>query len=381
MPSRKKNTEAPPQKGYSDTAKTAVQEATTFMQEMHTAIVGNTFAMLNQFPMMAGPAQMFQSAHDAMTASMYAAINHNTGGMFEAAAMVEEQATGVAPSEAPGRYASGLMSAFNGAFGDQLAATFNLMAINMAIHVDGAPLELSTDALRATFPEASKRICLFIHGLGCDEHCWNPDNAGNSAAIDFGKQVYEDFGDTPLYLRYNTGLSIAQNGTYLAALLEKLLAEWPHKEASEIVIVGHSMGGLISLAACEQAAQADLHWPHATRMLICLGSPSMAPVDRLGELASSAMQPLGAAAKSKSSRDHIAFRFLGSTLSEDVDHPFSEYFGDGLVMLGSATDHEIEGDVLSARLGNISHMGLLNDQRVYKQIKKWMAALSKSKAK
>jgi hypothetical protein len=70
----------------------------------------------------------------------------------------------------------------------------------------------------------------------------------------------------------------------------------------------------------------------------------------------------------------MAFRFLGGSLSEDLDHPFSEFFGDGLVTPGSATTHEIEGDVQSARIGNISHMALLTDLRVYEQIKAWLAA-------
>ena len=43
------------------------------------------------------------------------------------------------------------------------------------------------------------------------------------------------------------------------------------------------------------------------------------------------------------------------------------------VPLGSAIAHEIEGDVQSARLGKLGQMGLLNDRRVYRQIREWIA--------
>ncbi len=69
----------------------------------------------------------------------------------------------------------------------------------------------------------------------------------------------------------------------------------------------------------------------------------------------------------------IALRFLGSTLTDDVDHPLAEWFGDGLVTMGSATGHPVTGDVQSARIGGIPHMALATEPRVYAQIKAWLA--------
>jgi hypothetical protein len=66
-------------------------------------------------------------------------------------------------------------------------------------------------------------------------------------------------------------------------------------------------------------------------------------------------------------------RFLGSTLTDDVDHPLADWFGDGLVTMGSATAHPVTGDVRSARLGGIAHMALSTDPRVYAQIRAWLA--------
>jgi pimeloyl-ACP methyl ester carboxylesterase len=406
MPPKKKPAAPPPTTGYSHAAKSAIQETTARVQEIHDAIAGKSFDILQKIPLVSGPATWVQSAHNAIATSVYAAIHHGAGGLLEAAGQIEKHTTGFASDKPPGRIASGLRSALNGAFGDHLAASNNRLAINMSIHEQGTPVALDTEALRTAFPTAGAKLCVFIHGLSCDEHSWQSGESGSIGAagseVDFGRQLHAEFAYTPLYLRYNTGLPIARNGAHLATLLEELLEAWP-QPASELLIIGHSMGGLIALSACEQAAADDMAWPQTLHMLICLGSPNLgSPVERLGHLATSALhltkatEPLGkiAAARSQGIKDlrhgpgaprkaaahhHVAFRFLGASLTEDVAHPFGEFLGDGLVTLGSATAHEIEGDVQSARLGNISHMSLVNDRRVYRQIREWLAAAPETK--
>jgi hypothetical protein len=70
--------------------------------------------------------------------------------------------------------------------------------------------------------------------------------------------------------------------------------------------------------------------------------------------------------------DTLAYRFLGGSLAGDAEHPFSEFFGDGLVTPTSATSHDMTGDVQSAKIGGIGHMELLTDQRVFRQIREWL---------
>jgi pimeloyl-ACP methyl ester carboxylesterase len=268
------------------------------------------------------------------------------------------------------------------------------------LHHDGVPLALESAVLRQAFPSAGKQICLFIHGLTCDEHCWKPAKAESEAECEFGPLLQSEFGYTPLYLRYNTGLPITDNGEQLAAFLDELLAAWPVPDC-ELIIIGHSMGGLIALAACQQATNAAHDWPRSARMLICLASPQLgSPVERLGHLAHSVLNqtkitaPLGKIANIRSQGikdlrhgpgasgntnmpDALAYRFLGGSLAGDADHPFSEFFGDGLVTPTSATAHEMTGDVQSAKLGGIGHMALVTDRRVYRQIREWLTEVSK----
>ncbi len=397
MPHGKKDFGLPPRKtGYSHVAKIAVQETTLRVKEMHGAIAEMSFDVLRRIPLLSWPAQLVQSAHDAISSGVYAAIHHGSGGLLEAAGMLERHS--LSPNKPPGRFASGLHSALNGAFGDHLAASNNLLAINMAMRVNGSVLPLDRDALRSAFPEAGRRLCVFIHGLLCDEHSWETGAAAAECESHFGHRVQAEFACTPLYLRYNSGLPIAENCAQLAVLLEDLLAAWP-QPASELVIIGHSMGGLIALGACDQATAAGMQWPQSTRMLICLGSPHLgSPLERLGELATAALKlskvtrPLGkiAAVRSQGIKDlrhgpgasrpsaashAIAFRFLGASLAEDIEHPVGEFLGDGLVPLTSAIAHAIDGDVEIARLGKLGHLQMLNDDRVYRQISEWLAVL------
>jgi len=379
-----------PQSGYSDALRTAVQSTTARVQEMHQAIAGQSFDLLTRIPIISGPAALARQVHDAIAGGVYAAIHHGTTGALGAATMVERALPAGDPDAPSARAMSSIRSALNAAFGDYLAQGGNVLAIDMGLQAAGRSVALETAALDAAYPSGGSKLCLFIHGLAFDEHCWEATHDGE---IDFGRQLHEDFGLTPLYLRYNTGLPIAANGAQLAVLLEALLAAWP-EQVDELILIGHSMGGLIAREACEQAAAGDLFWPQVTRMLICLGSPHLgAPLERLGHAVTSALQlheitaPLGqiAAARSQGIKDlrygpgaeavtphDIALRFLGSTLTDDVDHPLSEWFGDGLVTLGSATDHPITGDVKSVRLGGIAHMALLTEPRVYARIKDWL---------
>ncbi len=395
---RKASAIRPPKTGYSHLAKTAVQETTLRVKEMHGAIACTAFGLVRRIPGISRPAQVVQAAHDAIAGGVYAAIHHGSGGLLTAAAIIEKHHTAYAPYKATGRLTTGLRSALNGVFGDHLAARNNLLAIDMAIHVGGAALSLDRDSLRRAFPEAGRRLCVFVHGLACDEHCWETGKRAAHSETHFGRQLQADFDYTPLYVRYNTGLPIAENAAQLAVLLEELLAAWPHP-ADELAIVGHSMGGLVALGACEHATTARLQWPRLTRVLVCLGSPQLgSPLERLGHLATSALKlsritfPLGkiAAARSRGIKDlrrgpgavrtllgphRIAFRFLGASLAADVDHPLGRFLGDGLVPLTSATAHDADGDVQSVRLGKLGHMRLLNDKRVYRQISEWLTAL------
>jgi pimeloyl-ACP methyl ester carboxylesterase len=72
----------------------------------------------------------------------------------------------------------------------------------------------------------------------------------------------------------NTGLHVSVNGRTLAELLEQLHTHWP-VPITELVLVGHSMGGLVARSACHYGAEQQHRWADAVSHVVCLGSPHL----------------------------------------------------------------------------------------------------------
>jgi pimeloyl-ACP methyl ester carboxylesterase len=117
-------------------------------------------------------------------------------------------------------------------------------------------------------------VVVFLHGLVETERSWfHKSSPGKSrTGTDFGSRLAEDLSYSPVYVRYNTGRRIHDNGRELVGLLAELVREWP-VPITEVVLIGHSMGGLVVRSAVFQAREQDAPWlPKVTR-LVCLGTP------------------------------------------------------------------------------------------------------------
>ena len=135
--------------------------------------------------------------------------------------------------------------------------------------------ELSVDPERSPV-DATGKVMLFVHGLCLNDEHWIRDGHNH------GLVLATDLGYTPLYLRYNTGLPIAENGRVLAEMLESALRDWP-QQPSELVIVGHSMGGLVARSACHHGSLAGHDWLQHLHKLVSIGTPHHgAPLERGG---------------------------------------------------------------------------------------------------
>lgn len=82
-------------------------------------------------------------------------------------------------------------------------------------------------------------------------------------------RLARDLRYTLVYLYYNSGLPISTDGRSFAALLERLVAEWPAL-LDELVILSHSRGGLVARSACHSGEIAGHRWRPKLRKLICL---------------------------------------------------------------------------------------------------------------
>jgi hypothetical protein len=177
--------------------------------------------------------------------------------------MAEEAAPGSPQREA-------VLAALNGVMGDRLHASGSTLATSMTLRYQGQALDWQ--ALPA-MPDATDKLLLLIHGLCMNDLQWPaPGHADALAAL----------GYTPVYLRYNSGRHISDNGHELAAHLAQLAAHWP-LPLQEITVLAHSMGGLLIRSAVQAAGQTGLGWTERLKAIVFLGTPHHgAPLERAG---------------------------------------------------------------------------------------------------
>lgn len=190
------------------------------------------------------------------------------------------------PDESPERAA--VVAALNGVMGDRLAAAHNPLATSMTLLFreramlipKGLQLDLS---LKSQLPEATGKVLLVLHGLCMNDLQWNTSGAaGAGQPHNHATALADALGYTPIYLRYNSGLHVSENGLALSTKLEQMLAHWP-TPVTELTVLAHSMGGLVMRSAVCQATAAGLQWPKQLKNIIFLGTPHHgAPLERAG---------------------------------------------------------------------------------------------------
>ena len=396
-----------PRSGYAPALSAGFQATTTRVQEMHQSISGKTFDSLGLVPGLSVPTRIVQGVHDAIAQGVYAAVRHGGSVALSIAGGAERLVSD--PNRIPGKKERVLRGALNGAVGDALAASGSALAVQMGLHARGGPVSpagVSPTTLRP-------RVCVFLHGLACDEQSWRlrtdawaaspwAETLPGGEPVAYGSLLEREFDLSALWLRYNSGLAIDNNAQQFAELLDRIARLAPQVE--QWVLVGHSMGGLVARRAQALAAEQGLAWARRVPLIVCLGSPHQgAPLAKLGRVATAALavsevtRPLAriADARSRGIKDlrhglkatttgtggvdtpalRLVFATLGDEQGGSLGALVGSVLGDGLVRSGSAADEGLTGDVQRVELAGLGHMGLLNHPRVYAVIRDWFAAL------
>ena len=170
-----------------------------------------------------------------------------------------------------------VLAALNGVLGNHLVATQNPLATPMRLrHSSEAP--------------KTGKILLLIHGLCMNDLQWrtstnpSPEIAaiGATESVDHGAALATALAYTPVYLRYNTGLHVSQNGRELSSQLAQLLQDWP-VPVTELSVLAHSMGGLVIRSAVHYATDDKSAWLASLKNIAFLGTPHHgAPLERAG---------------------------------------------------------------------------------------------------
>ncbi len=245
------------------------------VERVHQAVAGRAFGPAGPS---GAPARLI---HDAIARGTYLAIR----GVGAAAGAVSGQATSLlaAGGRPAGSTPAGnlALAALNAVAGDRLGPGLEPLAIPMAVRAAGRDVGLTAGELAAAFPDATPRLAVFAHGLAETEDSWQ---RRGGERVPYGPSLRAEFGFTPVYLRYNTGRHICDNGRDLAGLLDGLTRAWPGG-ADELLLIGHSMGGLIIRSACDYGRQESRPWTQRVRHVFYLGSPHLgAPAARAAGL-------------------------------------------------------------------------------------------------
>lgn len=253
-------------RGASRLAIDATEGVTALVEAMHTTIASGP-AILGR--PLAAPAQLT----NRLVYGSIRGVTRLVGGAIDLALAPLAPLLG---ATVPSAEREALLAALNGIIGDHLRDSGNPLAIEMQLRHAGDPLELAPGALRRALPGAGRRLVVLVHGLCMTDRQWL------RSGHDHGAALARDLGYTPVYALYNTGLHISSNGRALAAQLEQLVAAWP-VPLDELVIIGHSMGGLVARGACHAGDEAGHAWRRRLRALIGIAAPHHgAPLERRG---------------------------------------------------------------------------------------------------
>lgn len=173
-----------------------------------------------------------------------------------------------------------VIAALNGLMGDRLLASQNPLATAMTMRYRG---EVVNGLALLPSHAVTGKLLLMVHGLFMNDLQWRVES--EERVVDHGAELASALKYTPIYLRYNSGLHIAQNGHELSIQLEDLTNHWP-LALEEVTIMGYSMGGLVVRSALHQAQEAGLNWPRRLKKIVFLATPHHgAPLERAGNWA------------------------------------------------------------------------------------------------
>lgn len=302
-----------------------------------------------------------------------------------------------------------ILSALNGVIGDHLEETKNPLAIHMEIRMSGKPITSLNQIMKVT--STSRKVLLLIHGSCMNDLQWNRQGH------DHGAVLAKELGYQPIYLHYNSGRHVSENGKELSQLLESVFKDLSME--IELMILAHSMGGLLTRSACFYGNAKDHHWPNRLKKIIFLGTPHHGapleqtgnwidnmletnpfsrPISRLGKIRSAGItdlrygnvldedwnrqdrfEPVGDSRIPVPLPIGVQCFTIAATIAGTPSRVGDDIIGDGLVPLYSALGkHEHPKFTLQFAddrqwIGrNLKHLDLLNHPDVYRKIKHWL---------
>ncbi len=305
-----------------------------------------------------------------------------------------------------------IRSALNGVLGDYLVENENPLKITMQFRHLSKAIPLDSDSLDETYPTINGKILLMVHGSCMNDIQWTRKEHNHGAAL------AKELGKTPIYLHYNSGRHISTNGKNLNELLENLVQQWT-VPIEELVIISHSMGGLVTRSALHYGRQQQKTWTKHLKKIVFLGTPHHGallertgnyldvilesvpyakPFARLGKIRSAGITDLRYGnlidedwqgndrfELQRDQRQHIPLPkeiecySIAAATGKVTDHISPRILGDRLVDVKSALgQHKNPSKNLGFKERNTwvayenTHLDLLDNPKIYAKIKAWI---------
>ncbi len=305
-----------------------------------------------------------------------------------------------------------IRAALNGVIGDYLEEKKNPLTIPMQFRYHSKELQLNSKYLNETYPNINGNILLMVHGSCMNDIQWTRKEHNHGIAL------AKELDKTLIYLNYNSGRHISFNGQDFNDLLEELVLNWP-VPIEEVVIIAHSMGGLVTRSALHYGQQQEKNWPKYLKKIVFLGTPHHGallerggnyldvileaipyakPFARLGKIRSAGVTDLRYGNLIDADwLDHDRFEIVGdkrqhiplpmstecysiaTAVGKATDPISSRMLGDGLVNVKSALgEHKKSDKNLHFKKKNTlivyenSHLDLLSNPKIYAKIKAWL---------
>jgi len=419
--------------GLLDLIQIGIEQGATAVEGIHADVIQNNFALVRNVPQIGKLASKVQDIHMHHTGSIYSIIrlvNQEFGNFGKLLVdgvekLTEEphylsikpgspQTTALKDDKSNRKYADLFVSIVNGVLGDFLQKNQNGLALPMEFYFQNRPLCLTRKNIENVYHKTTSKICIMVHGLTCNEKTWEFQS---SPATTYGTLLQQDLGYTPFFVRYNTGLHISENGRKFSALLTGLLKAYP-KEVEEIVIIGHSMGGLVIRSGCWYGQEEQADWTRHVTKIVYLATPHLgAPFEKFGNVLSGVLKKIPISyikviadiinVRSSGIKDlrfgnvvdedwadhdpdvilknhkttipllegasHYA---ISGSLNSDPSHCFTRLIGDPMVQKSSALGQSKQKDQHIDFCGyrefsEVGHIRMAHCRRVYEQIKRW----------
>lgn len=300
----------------------------------------------------------------------------------------------------------------NGVVGDYLGDKENPLKITMQLRYQSKAMELDQKSIKEAYPTINGKILLMVHGSCLGDFQWTRKGHNH------GEKLAEEFNKTPIYLNYNSGLHVSTNGQRFSELLEELVNNWP-VPVEEIIIVSHSMGGLVARSAFYYGNKGQKTWTKYLKKVVFMGTPHHGsqlertgnyvdvilnsihytkPFARLGKIRSAGVTDLrygnlidedwngndrfertGDQRASLPLPEEVDFYSIAAVTGKKIKSKSNRILGDGLVNIKSALgEHVNPAKNLHLKKASklivyeTAHIDLLSSLTVYAKLKEWL---------